>query len=193
MNRYLLLSLTLASIFLVSCSKTKEAAAAGPAVRPTVTVSVAQATARTVPASFQETGTFVADETSDIAPLVPGRVVATPVNIGDFVRRGQVICELDHRDAQLRLDQARAALDQATAAVRQSQSRIGLTGNGNFDPNLVPEVAAARAGYESAQAQARLAAADAKRFENLVASGDVSRSAFDKSHTAQETAEAQAN
>jgi hypothetical protein len=57
----------------------------------------------------------------------------------------------------------------------------------------VPEVAAARANYESAQAQARLAAADAKRYENLVASGDVSRSAFDKAHTQQETADAQAN
>ena len=40
---------------------------------------------------------------------------------------------------------------------------------------------------------ARLAAADAKRYENLVASGDVSRSAFDKAHTQQETADAQAN
>jgi multidrug efflux pump subunit AcrA (membrane-fusion protein) len=124
---------------------------------------------------------------------VAGRVLATPVNVGDFVKHGQVVCELDHRDAQLRLDQARAALDQATAGVRQSQSRIGLSENGKFDPNAVPEVAAARAAYESAQAQARLAGADAKRYENLVSSGDVSRSAFEKAHTQQETADAQAN
>jgi len=57
----------------------------------------------------------------------------------------------------------------------------------------VPEVAAARAAYESAQAQARLAAADAKRYENLVATGDVSRSAYEKAHTQQETADAAAN
>ena len=148
---------------------------------------------RTVPSGFQETGTFIADETSDIAPLVAGRVIATPVNVGDFVKQGQVICELDHRDAQLRLDQAKAALDQATAGVRQSQSRIGFTGEGKFDPVLLPEVAAARAALESAQAQARQAAADAKRFENLVASGDVSRSAYERARTQQETAEAQAN
>ena len=162
-------------------------------MRQTVTVSAAKAVARTVPASFQETGSFIADETSDIAPLVAGRVLATPVNVGDFVKQGQVICELDHRDAQLRLDQARAALDQATAGVRQTQSRIGSTASGKFDPNAVPEVAAARATYESAQAQARLAAADAKRYENLVATGDVSRSAFEKARTQQETADAQAN
>ena len=120
-------------------------------------------------------------------------MVATPVNVGDFVKQGQVICELDHRDAQLRLDQARAQLDQATAALRQTQSRIGWSGEGKFDVNTLPEAVAARANYESAQAQAKLAAADAKRYENLVATGDVSRSAFEKARTAQETAEAQAN
>ena len=72
-----------------------------------MSVTTAQAVTRTVPAAFQETGTFVADETSDIAPLVAGRVIATPVNVGDFVKQGQVVCELDHRDAQLRLDQAK--------------------------------------------------------------------------------------
>jgi multidrug efflux pump subunit AcrA (membrane-fusion protein) len=158
-----------------------------------VTVNTAQATSRNVPASISETGSFVGDETSDIAPLVAGRVVATPVNIGDFVKQGQVICELDHRDAQLRLDQAKAQLDQATAALRQTQSRIGFTGQGQFDASRVPEVAAARAALESAEAQARLAAADAKRYENLVTTGDVSRSAFEKARTTQETADAQVN
>ena len=57
----------------------------------------------------------------------------------------------------------------------------------------MPEVAAARANYESAQAQAKQAAADAKRYANLVATGDVSRSAYEKDRTQQETAEAQAN
>jgi multidrug efflux pump subunit AcrA (membrane-fusion protein) len=104
-----------------------------------------------------------------------------------------VVCELDHRDAELRLEQARAQLNEATSALHQAQSRIGLRGGTQFDAVAVPEVAAARANYESAQAQARLAAADAKRYENLVASGDVSRSAFDKAHTQQETADAMAN
>ena len=193
MTRNTILTLAVSALFLASCSKTKEVSASGPAVKQTVTVSTTKVSARNVPASFQETGTFVADETSDIAPPVAGRVIATPVNQGDWVKQGQVICELDHRDAQLKLDQAKAALDQAIAGLRQTQSRIGLTANGKFDPNAVPEVAAARATYESAQAQAKLAAADAKRYENLVASGDVSRSAFDKAHTAQETADAQAN
>jgi multidrug efflux pump subunit AcrA (membrane-fusion protein) len=193
-NRYLLPAGLLA-LLLAGCSKTREAAAAAPSTPRTVAVTTAQANTRTVPAAFQETGTFVADETSDIAPLVAGRVISTPVNIGDFVRQGQAICELDHRDAQLKLDQAKAALDQATAALRQSQSKIGIntTGESKFDVNVVPEVIAARANYDSAQAQARMAAADAKRFENLVATGDVSRSAYEKARTQQETADAQAS
>ena len=193
MTRYLILITALLTFLLAGCSRTKDTAAAASSGPTRITVTTAQATTRTVSASIAATGSFIADETSDIAPLVAGRVIATPVNIGDFVKQGRVICELDHRDAQLRLDQAKAQLDQANAALRQSQSRIGLNGQNQFDASRVPEVAAARAAYESAQAQARLAAADAKRYENLVATGDVSRSAFEKAHTQQETAEAAAN
>jgi multidrug efflux pump subunit AcrA (membrane-fusion protein) len=145
-----------------------------------------------VAAAFDETGTFVAEESSDIAPPVAGRVLRTPVDVGAFVKQGQIICELDHRDADLKLQQVRAQLAEAQATVRQAQVRIGLD-SGPFDAAKVPEVAAARANFESAEAQARLAAADAQRYANLVSSGDVSRSAFEKARTQQETAEAQAN
>ncbi len=192
MNKIILASLAICALFLAGCGK-NQTAAASQAVSKRLTVTASQVITRTVPASFEETGTFNPDETSDIAPLVAGRVVATPVNVGDFVKEGQVICELDHRDAQLRLDQAKAQLGEATAALRQMQSRIGWNGQAQFDAGAVPEAAAARANYESAQAQARMAAADAKRYENLVATGDVSRSAYEKARTAQETAEAQAN
>jgi multidrug efflux pump subunit AcrA (membrane-fusion protein) len=193
MNRTAIILFALCSLLLTACSGQKEVAAASQAAPQAVTVTTAQAIARTVPAAFEVTGTFAADETSDIAPLVAGRVIATPVNVGDFVKQGQVVCELDHADAQLRLEQARAQLEGANAALRQSQSRIGLKSEGTYDPNALPEVAAARATYESAQAQAKLAAADSHRYENLVATGDVSRSAFERAHTQQETAEAQAN
>jgi multidrug efflux pump subunit AcrA (membrane-fusion protein) len=157
-----------------------------------VTVATATAVSREVPADFEETGTFAADESSDIAPPVAGRVISTPVDVGARVTQGQVICELDHRDAELKLQQARAQLQEATASVRQAQSRIGWS-SGEFDPTRVPEVAGALANYQSAQAQAKLATADSQRYANLVATGDVSRSAFEKAHTQQETAEAQAN
>jgi len=194
MRPILLLLVCATFLFEGACGSKQSAQASSTAAAPkAVVVSTAPAVVRQVSARFEETGSFVADESSDIAPPVAGRVVATPVNVGDFVKQGQVICELDHRDAQLKLDQMRAQLDEATAGVRQAQSRIGLNGNRTFDASAVPEVAAAKASYESAQAQARLAAADAKRYENLVKTGDVSRSAFEKARTQQETADAQAN
>jgi len=187
-------ALCLIPILLVAgCSRSKDVVTTAHAASETIVVTTAQAVIKTVPAAFEVTGTFNADETSDIAPPVGGRVIATPVNVGDFVKQGAVICELDHRDAQLKLEQARAQLNEATSALRQTQSRIGWTAAAKFDPVLVPEVAAARAAYESAQAQAKMAAADARRYESLVGSGDVSRGAYERARTQQETAEAQAN
>ena len=182
-----------AVVFAAGCSKPAESAVPAAEVTKRIAVPVAHAVVRTVPAGFDATGAFAAEESSDVAPPVAGRVIATPVDAGAFVRQGDVICELDHRDAQLRLDQVQAQLAEATAALTQTQWRIGHAGTGAFDPNNVPEVAAARANFESAEAQAKLAAADAKRYENLVATGDVSRSAFEKVRTQQQTAEAQAN
>lgn len=182
-----------AFLWTAACSKQGQTVNAEQNGNTAIPVASAQATVRTVPASFEETGTFNPDETSDVAPLVAGRVIGTPADVGDFVQQGQVICELDHRDAQLKLDQAKAQLDQAVFALRQAQSRIGVTEGADFEADKVPEVGAARANYESAVAQAKLAAADAKRYEGLVSTGDVSRSTYEKARTQQETAEAQVN
>ncbi len=187
-------ALVLLTALVLACSCTgKKAAASAPVSGPkAIAVTTAKVVVKHVSAAFDETGTFVAEEASDIAPPVAGRVIRTPVDVGALVKEGQVICELDHRDADLKLQQVRAQLAEATAGVRQAQLRIGLA-SGKFDETKVPEVAGARANYESAEAQAKMAAADAQRYSNLVSSGDVSRSAFEKARTQQETAEAQAN
>ena len=184
---------TVFALFLLGCgSKQPSVQAVSPDAGKPVAIATAVAIERYVAAGLEATGTFIADETSDIGPPVAGRVIATPVDVGAQVVAGQVICELDHRDAQLKVDQAKAQLDEAMAAVRQAQMRIGWN-SGKFDPEKVPEVAGALANYRSAQAQAKMAAADSQRYANLVATGDVSRSAFEKARTQQETADAQAN
>jgi len=72
MNRLLLAGIALLPLFTAACGK-NETAAASQAIPRKLTVATAHAVTRTVPASFQETGTFNPDETSDIAPLVAGR------------------------------------------------------------------------------------------------------------------------
>lgn len=188
----------LPALFFIGCGgpKTTEAKNSGPdpaAPAGTMTVTVVPAENRAVEASVQVTGSFVAKETSDVAPETGGRVIQTPVDVGDFVQQGQVIARLEDRDAKLRLDQAAAAEQQAEAGLRQAQSRIGLGQNEKFNPDNVPEVLSAKANADSAAAQARLAEADSQRYANLLKTGDVSQSAFEKFRTQADTAQAQAN
>jgi len=151
---------------LAACQRSETSAsntpAAGKAAIQTPTVATVRAITREVSATVQATGSFVAHESSDVAPNEAGIVVTTLVDVGDFVQQGQVIARLDDRDAKLRIDQARAAQQQAEASVRQAQSKIGLGQNQAFDPNTVPEVLGAKVAYESAGGQQRLDQAASK-------------------------------
>ncbi|MCA1635691.1 MAG: efflux RND transporter periplasmic adaptor subunit [Acidobacteria bacterium] len=110
---------------------------------------------------------------TDIAPTVAGRVVAIGVDLGSYVQRGAVVARLDDADARLRVEQTQAALAQARSGIEQAEARIGLRSGQSFDPTRVAEVGAARAALDLAEKQLR-------RFEKLIESGDVSRSAYDQ-------------
>lgn len=159
----------------------------------TINVTAGEAVLRNAPSFIQATGSLEADEQSDIAPQISGQVAAAPVDVGAFVRQGDVIVRLNDRDAQLRLQQAQGSEQQAVAALRQAEARLGLGPGGRFDPNRIPEVLAARQQYEAAQAQANLAETNARRYANLLETGDVARSAYDQARAQADTARAQAN
>jgi multidrug efflux pump subunit AcrA (membrane-fusion protein) len=173
-------------------SNAKEATGATEA-SPVAVVTTDKAVAREVPSYIQATGSLSADETSDVAPQASGQVVATPVGVGDFVRQGEVIARLNDKDARLRLQQAQAGVQQAIAGVRQAEARLGLRPGGNFDASSIPEVRAANANLEQAQAQLRLAEANEKRYRELVETGDVALSIYDQYRTQRDTARAQVN
>ncbi len=189
-------TLLIGTALLSGCRKkaasTTTAEASTAAAQP-VEVTTSQATTRDVPLFLQVTGSFAADESSDLAPETSGQVVATPVDVGAFVKQGTVIARLNDRDAKLKLQQAVASQQQAEAALKQAEVRIGLGDGGKFDATAVPEVIAARQNYEAAEAQAKLAETTARRYANLVATGDVSQTVYDQYRTQAETARAQAN
>ncbi|HVQ38357.1 MAG TPA: efflux RND transporter periplasmic adaptor subunit [Pyrinomonadaceae bacterium] len=160
---------------------------------PAITVTTAPAVGREVPSYIQATGSLVADETSDVASQASGQVVATPVNVGAFVRQGEVIARLNDKDARLRLRQAQAGVQQAIAGVRQAEARLGLRPGGNFDASAIPEVRAANANLQQAQAQLRLAEANERRYRSLVETGDTALSVYDQYRTQRDTALAQVN
>ncbi len=190
----------LAALFAAGCGNANSKPAAGEnaggksaTTESAIVVTTTKAIAREVPSYIQATGSLLADETSDVAPQVSGQVVATPVNVGAFVRQGAVIARLNDRDARLRLQTAQADLRQAIAVVRQSEARMGLTPGGTFSASTDPEVRAAAANRDQAVAQLRLAEANELRYRDLVVTGDVAQSVYDQYRTARDTARAQLN
>ena len=60
----------------------------------------------------------------EVKSKASGIVQSLPVNVGDVVRKGQVICELDKNDLQPRVREAQAALMVAEAAVSSAQADL---------------------------------------------------------------------
>jgi multidrug efflux pump subunit AcrA (membrane-fusion protein) len=174
----LTLAVILASlVWAVSCGGSKanvrkdETTNAAP---PTVVdVTTAPAIMRELPRFFEATGSLTGDQQTDVAPSVAGKVTVIGVDLGSYVKRGQMIVRLDDVDAKLRVQQAQSQVEQAKAALRQAEEKAGIRPGQTFDPNKVPEVANARVALELAEKNLR-------RAEKLIESGDVSRSSYDQ-------------
>lgn len=166
----------------------------------TVNTRIVTATVREVPKFIEATGTFQADESTDVAAETSGKVSETMVSEGDFVSTGDVLIRLDERDANLRLQQARAAENQARALVtqaeaqfRQSQASLGLDKGGNFTIDNIPAVLQARAALTSRLSDLKLAESTEKRYLNLLETGDTSRLVVDQRRNETEKARAAVN
>jgi multidrug efflux pump subunit AcrA (membrane-fusion protein) len=149
-----------------------------------IEVTTTPAILRQLPRYFEATGSLAANEQTDVAPSTSGKVSAIGVEMGSYVRRGQMIVRLDDNDNRIRLQQAQAQLDQARATLRQNEAKIGLRPGQKFNPANVPEVAAARASLDLAEKNLR-------RHEKLVESGDVSRAAYDQQRSVRDVAREQ--
>ena len=128
---------------LAACSEGSVKVAAEPAAPAPVQVRVVAVEAREIATVIRANGTFEADESSEVTPQVSGHVIATPVNVGAFVQKGDVLVRLDPRDATLRLQQVQASLQQL-------------------------------------EAEAQRAKVEAERNSQLVQSGDISRSSYER-------------
>src|SRR5262245_51256928 len=166
---------TFGGFALSSCKRsngqTNAAASASPTPAVVVVTSMA-AVSRQLPQYFEATGSLAANEQTDVAPETSGKVASVGVDIGTFVKKGQTLVRLEDADFKDRVLQAQAQLDQAKATLEQNRAKIGLRPGQKFNPDNVPEVAAARAALD-------LAEKNLKRSEKLLESGDVSRAAFD--------------
>ena len=173
----LILSLAAAGTSFIACNRSKgqgvNAGASASPTPPAVSVSTTSAISRQLPRYFEANGSLAANQQADVAAETSGKVAAVGVDLGSSVRRGQMIVKLDDADFRIRIQQAQAQLDQAKATLRQNEAKIGLRPGQKFNPENVPEVAAARSALE-------LADKNLRRYEKLVESGDISRMSYDQ-------------
>jgi RND family efflux transporter MFP subunit len=110
-------------------------------------VRVVPAAESRVARAVSASGTLAADDQVILGLQVAGRVSEIPVDLGDPVRKGQVVARLDPGDFKLRVEQAEAALHQARA-------RLGLRPDGTddrVDPEQTALVRQARAVLDEAR------------------------------------------
>jgi len=159
------------------CSRSKgqsnNASASASPTPAAIAVSTTSAVLQQLPRYFEANGSLAPREQADVAAETSGKVAAVGVDLGSSVRRGQMIVKLDDADFRIKVQQAEAQLDQAKATLRQNEAKIGLRPGQKFNPENVPEVAAARSAFELAEKNLR-------RYEKLVETGDISRSAYDQ-------------
>ena len=126
---------------------------------------------------YEAVGTVRPATSSLLSARITGSVVALHVNEGDRVRAGQLLIEIDNRDATAQLQRAQAGLREAQESLEEVERSIH-------------EAEAART---AADAQKQLAAKTLERYQTLLERKSVSPQEFDEVQAKQRVAGAEAD
>ncbi|MGH9339640.1 MAG: efflux RND transporter periplasmic adaptor subunit [Acidobacteriota bacterium] len=178
----LILALTSVAL-LTSCSSedsqaelTTAADSQAPLEAKAIEVEFAPVRVVQAPREIVTTGTLMAYETVTVSAEVNGTVRRIHYDIGDFVRHGALLLELDKEELQLEVERARAALQEALARV------------GAEDAASLPRVEDTAA-VRQAQALLEEARRQSTRARELLARGVISQAQLDEILTNNEVAE----
>ena len=171
-NLYLLAGL----LTLASCASRETTKAASSPAPPSL--RAAKVEAFEAPPILASPANFAAIEAAELSPETEGIVREVFVRVGDPVAAGQALLRLESRDAQWRLDEAKARVSEMQAAWRQAEARLGSDGQRNLD--LSAEVLNAQSAVDSAEEEARLAQIEEVRAARLRATKDISQSSYDR-------------
>jgi membrane fusion protein (multidrug efflux system) len=150
-----------------------------------------------------------AQVSADVVPVaarIPGQISAVYVQENQLVHRGDVIADIDPRDAAVRVAQAQGDFETAQAQAASADARLqiaramatgglqmaqaGVRASRDQADTLASAVNAARAAVTRAEANAQKASNDWKRAQELGGKGDISRSQLDAARAAHESAQA---
>ncbi|HJT29574.1 MAG TPA: efflux RND transporter periplasmic adaptor subunit [Pyrinomonadaceae bacterium] len=124
---------------------------------------------------YEAVGTVQAKNRSVIAAKVMGNIVALHVREGDTVRAGQILIEIDNRDAGIQLQKTQAGMREAQDSLEEVERSIR----------------AAESASAAAQANEKLARTTLDRYETLFQRRSVSPQEFDEVRTKYEIAKAE--
>ena len=142
--------------------KQEKAAESQPAATATpVDVASTTAITRNLSRDVEVVGSLVADEEVIVSAQAAGELSQLNVDFGGYVARGQIIAQIDQRDAKLKVEQAEATL-------KQTMARLGMKEGRRFDPNRNADVRVAKG-------TARLGEDESGSQTRLVENGDISR------------------
>lgn len=134
-----------------SCWSKSEGAASTEAPKPVISVETVLAVLEDVSQSVAVTGTLAPWEEATVALEADGRLVRVAVDLGDRVRRGQLLAQVAPQEYEFRKAQADADLAAAQAAFRRTEE---LAQKGAATDQLLDE---ARRRLEFARTAAELA------------------------------------
>lgn len=174
MPKVIVVIISVIAILNASCSKKQEAAAK---VAPVVKgASIETVKLSSLDDVYEAVGTLRSKTTSVLSSKVVGSIIAMHVREGDRVRAGQVLLEIDNREAKTEVQKAQAGLREAQSALEEVKRNIR----------------AAESAKTVAEANQRLAASTFKRYQALLERRSVSSQEFDEVKAKYQVAEAEA-
>jgi multidrug efflux pump subunit AcrA (membrane-fusion protein) len=133
-------------------------------LQPTVVAQLETVEALSFPEVYEAVGTIRSSTTTTLSSRSMGYITAIHVVEGSRITPGQLLVEIDSREFQARVLQARANLEQEEHSLEEIRRDIG----------------AGKAAQAAANANAELAESTLRRFERLMERNSVSRQEFDE-------------
>ena len=148
------LVLSVAAVIASGCGRKHEPSAPASETLPPATVRVQKIEAVTQPIVEEVVGTVQPKLQAVIEAKISGRITRLPVAVGQTVRQGDLLAQLDSQEIEARLEQAKATLRQAELEFQRTQ-------------NLRKQNAATQAEFDLVQARYNVAKAAGAEAEAI--------------------------
>jgi membrane fusion protein (multidrug efflux system) len=132
---------------------------------------------------------FVDGRVHAIASKIPGTVSAIHVKDNQFVKKSDLLLEIDSTDYEVKVKEARAGLETERAKLPEIRDRVDTVKKQLSE--IIASLEASRANVELQEANLRQAEIDFKRAEILLKKEVIPRDQYDRAKTAYEIAVAQ--